>query len=74
MRTADAAKVPVMEWWTGRLARAWLLYLLPGVLWVTLGTVLFGDTQGDGAHFHRSCVHCFGRHRGGLAYAARLWA
>lgn len=40
-----------MATWVVLAARTWLVYLLAGVLWVTLGAVVLADPQGLGLIF-----------------------
>ena len=42
------------------VARAWLPYLLAGVLWITFGSVVLGDPQGLGLTFIGLACLAFG--------------
>jgi hypothetical protein len=42
------------------IARAWLLYVLAGVLWITYGSVVLGDPQGLGLIFIGLACLAFG--------------
>jgi len=48
---SPAARVAVMRLRTPWIARVWLPYLLAGVLWIALGSVVLGDPQGLGLVF-----------------------